>query len=253
MNVSKPKDPDHFLNIQEKFNELETQHENLKKKTKEASGKGRENPTYKRISKLDDLISNWRRLSEKNPHSLIHEKNYEEFKKFVRSRFTEKSREELLDAIGTSYAVSYRLKELLEVAENNCSSLLSIVAESHLQTAKNEHNRTIGKGAKDSADEKRMHESLQATLIELGRKPLPEDFPKFVRNLKSMYPLPIYVKKPRLTSEEKLLSEDDRNIVLKLKSDPNWKEGRLRKFWTAHTGLDAKKKKLTTKVMKRVK
>jgi hypothetical protein len=250
MKFSKPKDSDHFLNIQEKFNELETQHENLKKLTKEASGKGRENPTYKRISKLDDLISNWCSLSEKNPHSLIHEKNYEEFKNFVRIRFTENSREELLDAIGTSYAVCYRLKELLGVAEKNFSTLLSIVAESHLQTAKNEHNRTNGKGAKDSADEKRMQESLQATLKELSREPLPEDFPKFVRILKSKYPLPLYVRKPRLTPEEKLLSKDDREMVLKLKFDPNWKESRLRKFWTAHTGLDAKKKKLTTKVMK---
>lgn len=233
--------------IEGKFNELKTLHNDLKSKTKHLSGNGRQNPVYKRISRFDQLIANMGDVFSKERNNLIlNEEHYGNFKEFLKQNFTKKEKPELLEILSAAIATSYRLKILLDLATKNEKILMSIVKDLHLQTAQSEQNRQSKKNLKEEADEQRLQECLDMFLKGLKRDPIPTDYPKFVRSLKSKYPLPLYVKKPRLTKEEKLLPKEEQEMLRTIKSDPNWKDGRLRDFWKLRTGLSARTKKLTT-------
>lgn len=76
------------------------------------------------------------------------------------------------------------------------------------------------------------------------RRPLKEnDYLQFERIVVEHYPVQPAPKKARLTKEEKRLSKDQQEEILKEKQSNKWKPSTLRKFFKDQTGLKASTKK----------
>ena len=75
-------------------------------------------------------------------------------------------------------------------------------------------------------------------------RPLKEtDYLQFERIVMELYPIQPVLKKPRLTKEEKKLTKDQQEEIIKEKQSNKWKLPSLRKFFKEHTGLKPSTKK----------
>ena len=76
------------------------------------------------------------------------------------------------------------------------------------------------------------------------RRPLKEtDYLQFERIVMELYPIQPVPKKPRLTQEEKKLTKDQQEEIIKEKQSNKWKTSTLRKFFKDQTGLNPSTKK----------
>jgi hypothetical protein len=95
---------------------------------------------------------------------------------------------------------------------------------------------------KYDVDKSRQYECLMEVIKESASPPSPELFLTFFYRLKKKYPKPVYVKKVRLTVEEKALPNHLREEVINEKSSDDWKIPTLRKFFTEVTSIKVNKK-----------
>jgi hypothetical protein len=96
---------------------------------------------------------------------------------------------------------------------------------------------------RDSVNKQCLEHCLQI-LKERVRRALKEtDYLQFERIVVDHYPTQPAPKKARLTPEEKKLSKDQQEEILKEKQSNKWKPSTLRKFYRDQTGLKASTKK----------
>ena len=226
-----------------RLEKLQIKNSELKVKAQEQSG-GSLKSLSKMISSFDPIIENWSKsLKNVATDNLLSPENIVSFQRAIEEAHCNSSREDLLKALTNAISVSYRLKMLLDMTQSNFAHLFHLQLASHKKEKSDQKNRIEGKKFLHSVDKERIEECIKSFLKRLGREPLPTDFPDFVTHLKSKYPYPIYLKRPRLTPAEKLLPIDEQDECINDKSDPNWKESTLRKEWTFHTKLKAQRRK----------
>lgn len=228
------------LHLKAKLKELEEQGTKLKQSAPNQSA-------INRIAELDPLVQNWMKVfSEGTEPNLHNDKDLNDFKEFIKAQFKDHTKENLLEIVSDAYGVCYRLKHLLDIANANLKHVLSLKIKSDQKATKDYLARNNGTRFNHSIDNERMKECIELLRNELDRELEPTDFPAFVLLLKSTYPLPVYVKRPRVTAKEGKLNPEEIEERIQEKFDPNWKESTLRKSWTEHTGLKATRKKLST-------
>lgn len=88
----------------------------------------------------------------------------------------------------------------------------------------------------DAALEKIYKIALQNAVANGQDQPTFLQFTKLIRELKSK---PAYIRKPRLTKEEKLLSGADLEYVIKEKTREDWSTSTVRNFYEERSGIKA--------------
>lgn len=108
--------------------------------------------------------------------------------------------------------------------------------------------KNSGSGTKRGSTRNQLHEQdnlqLQECLSSLKNKLQRElkesDLREFIRLVKRTYPEQSFVQKPRMTAEEKTLSKEDQEHILKgkiKKRGKSWSESRIISFFNSTTGF----------------
>lgn len=116
-------------------------------------------------------------------------------------------------------------------------------AEHSVQEILADSRRQATAKQREDANKKCLKHCLEVLKDRVGRPLKETDYLQFERIVMELYPIQPVLKKPRLTKEEKKLTKDQQEEIIKEKQSNKWKLPSLRKFFKEHTGLKPSTKK----------
>lgn len=127
---------------------------------------------------------------------------------------------------------------------NHCSTsynrALDYLCDISVKTSGSATKRGSSRNLLHETDNLRLQECLSDLKNQLQRELKDSDLREYIRHVKRTYPEQSFIQKPRLTAEDKTLSEEDQAHILKgkiKKRGKSWSEPRIIAFFNSRTGL----------------